>query len=666
MDEEKTLVEKLAQTFLQAKPKVEQIHSMGRAGVELLSDGSVYYLCDHRRIRAFHSFARTTDDRVIHTKTAKKVKIHHETLSSGLKVTTHHRENGLLLRRELMLHTDGSLVVQLFLEGENGVPVESRCLAPLDMPYPDDTGEGLFLSLEQKMLLVPYDNDMWARYESAPPRPGRVSYDVTAIYDPRSLSGLVLGTLDHDVWKNGFRWSAHDARALVGFSGIADGGTHDCQPHGAVSGKTVSSDRFYMAWSGDIRRGLEQFAAGCGPCRPWNGKAIFGWNSYAALGLGLKLSHWQTAGDFIHRELPLFRDEGGVSFINLDGAFGLNRKEIRSTVEQLHARGQKAGWYASPCNIIGPLGLLPIPGTKVPLNRLVLKDHNGRPLPPADSSTPLDVTHPMWEVYCRRTLRGLLELGIDYLKLDFLSHAGVEGAHYRREFTGRMALNLAYSIILDELQKADREIFVSLSISPLFPSYLGHARRICCDSFGHREDTRYVLNALTYGWWAAEGLYRYNDPDHLVLQHSVIDKRDATSPAEARSRYLSGVICGMLILSENYGPQGDHRAARERTISLTSNPAVQEVASFGRSFAPVELGGDASAFYTLRQEGRLFLAAFELEGRDQRLAVPLERAGLPEKGRIRSLFDGSEQLYDGELSIALQKDDCGLYELFPE
>ena len=147
MDEEKTLVEKLAQTFLQTKPKVEQIHSMGAAGGELLSDGSVYYLCDHRRIRAFHSFARTTDDRVIHTKTAKKVKIHHETLASGLKVTTHHRENGLLLRRELLLHTDGSLTVQLFLEGENGVPVERRCLAPLDLPYPDGTGEGLFLAL---------------------------------------------------------------------------------------------------------------------------------------------------------------------------------------------------------------------------------------------------------------------------------------------------------------------------------------------------------------------------------------------------------------------------------------------------------------------------------------------------------------------------------------
>ena len=61
-----------------------------------------------------------------------------------------------------------------------------------------------------------------------------------------------------------------------------------------------------------------------------------------------------------------------------------------------------------------------------------------------------------------------------------------------------MALNRVYSIIDEEIAKCGKEIFISLSIAPLFPYFLGHARRCCCDSFGHYDDVRYVLNALNF------------------------------------------------------------------------------------------------------------------------------------------------------------------------
>ena len=71
----------------------------------------------------------------------------------------------------------------------------------------------------------------------------------------------------------------------------------------------------------------------------------------------------------------------------------------------------------------------------------------------------------------RATIRHLIDLGVDYIKIDFLSHGSVEGAHYRPEFTGRMALNYAYSVLSEEIDRAGREIFVSLSIAPLFPTF---------------------------------------------------------------------------------------------------------------------------------------------------------------------------------------------------
>ena len=64
-----------------------------------------------------------------------------------------------------------------------------------------------------------------------------------------------------------------------------------------------------------------------------------------------------------------------------------------------------------------------------------------------------------------------------------------------------MALNYAYSVLSEKIDRAGREIFVSLSIAPLFPTFLGHSRRCCCDAFGHHEDVRYVLNALNFAWW---------------------------------------------------------------------------------------------------------------------------------------------------------------------
>lgn len=679
MDElqEKTLVEKAAELLLNRQPKVLSEYTLGRAGVQLLGSGAVYYLFQGEKVRPFHSRGEAEDGRTVDSRTAKAVSTQtrqiRDELGDGLLVQTVFRENGLELCRDIVLRETGALTVRLLIQDEKGKCVSTRFLAPLDAPYPDGDGKKLLLSLDQKMLLVPYDNDMWGRYESSVPQPGRASYDVTAIFDEDTFEGLVVGALDHDVWKNAVRWASHDARSFVAYSGAADGATHDCLPHGTVSGQQVASARFVLFWTKNVKDGMTRFGKLCTmvkPPRPWPGKAIFGWNSYSALGMGLRLSHWEEAGDFIHGELPAFSDEDGVSYINLDAAFGLNRKEIRRIVQKLHARGQKAGWYAAPCICMPIMKMMPIPGTLTPLGKLVLKDGHGNELPPADGSLPLDVTHPLWEKYARSTIRDLLDLGMDYIKLDFLSHAGVEGAHYRKEYTGRMALNYAYDILADELRKGGREIFVSLSIAPLFPYSLGNARRCCCDSFGHIEDVRYVLNALNFGWWTNGTLYRYNDPDHLTLYHSVIDGRGVTSEAEAESRYLSGLISGtLMILSDNYGPEGNPEqvnAARVRTKVLANRSRLNEIARWGQAFVPVELRSDTTPFYTLSHEGRYFAAVFNFKPDRRILSFDPIRGGLPPKGRAEDLLHGTCLTYAGKVAFQLDGHAAALLEIFAD
>lgn len=666
--QEQQLIEKLANSLLFKAPTVTARHTRGEAGIELLSNGAFFYLRGGTRIHLAHSKALAADGRPINTRTAKYRGTEEAEASDPfgpcLALISRFEENGLILLRKIRLYETGELCVQVELSEKKRSKVRTRYLAPVDAPYPDKTGKSLFLSLDQKMLLVPYDNDMWARYESAVPRPGRTSYDITAIYDEHTFEGLVLGAVDHDVWKNAISWAAHDARAFTAYSGAADAATHDVMPHGVVSGESVSSARFFLYWTENIKTGMEHFGEICTrfvPPRPWSGGPIFGWNSYSALGMGLKLSHWKEAGNFLRSEIPDFCDDSGVRYINLDGCFGMSRREIRRIVEDLHQKGQKAGWYSAPCIAMSFMAKLP------PFRSMLLTDDRDEPLPPADGSYPLDVTHPQWENYARSSIRSVLDLGFDYIKLDFLSHAGVEGCHHRREFTGRMALNHAYQIIADEIGKAGREIFVSLSIAPLFPYHLGNGRRSCCDSFGHIEDVRYVLNALNFGWWTNGTLYHYNDPDHLALYHCVIDGRGITSEAEARSRYLSGVISGtMMILSDNYGPDGDSAmiaAARQRTKVLASNPELNALARLGKAFVPVDLSSDTTPFYTLTHEGRHYAALFNFHAESRPLGFPALRGGLPENGTARSLLDGSEFPYEGNLSFSLDGHDAVILEI---
>lgn len=685
-----------------------------KAEIAILDQGLFQYSLEGEQVCKAYSQGKTLDGREIDTRRSQLLS--RETFSfegklgNGVGIRSLYQQGQLQLRQEIIVYENGAATVQIFLHDEKET-TNTRYLAPFAMPYPDGKGKELFLSLDQKMLLVPYDNDMWSRYESAVPACGRQSYDVTAIYDETSLEGLVIGALNFDVWKNAIRWAAHDARSLTAYCGAADDGTHDCCLHAPVVGEWVASAPFVFFWSKDVRDGMEIYGDMCAsliPARPWkNGKVPFGWNSYSALGMGLKLSHWQEAGDFMKEELPNYCDEDGVTYVNLDGAFGLDQAEIKRTIDMLHARGQKAGWYANPCNWFPAGGDMPISyfvgagaavsedmkecmnvaasedaaisenvvpvseglaeEWKTRIGDLFLRDHQGNIMPAADGTVPLDVTHPMWEKMARATIRRLVNLGVDYIKLDFLSHGSVEGAHYQKEYTGRMALNMAYQILSEEIDAAEREIFVSLSIAPLFPYFLGNARRACCDTFGHHDDVRYVLNALNFAWWTNGRIYRFNDPDHVPLYLSVIDGRCATTEAEARSRYYASAISGtVMMLSDNYGLEGNSEViemSRKRARQFADDSKVNAIARMGKAFVPVELKDGTTSFYTLCHEGNYYAAIFNFAGERQTLSFEAERGRLPKSGTFCDIHGGERIAYDQTISVTLDGWDAVILEI---
>ncbi len=498
------------------------------------------------------------------------------------------------------------------------------------------------------VLFVPSDNDMWVHYnEPIDPAKDPDSYEVTAIFDNASRKGMVLGSVTHDIWRTGVL--ARDlGNGIVGrlevFGGATGHWTHDVEPHGAVSGTTLRSPLVMVGYFADWRDGMETYGkvnAQIHPPLPWRGGVPFGWNSWAAYLEKVDTKKYLAAADFIHSELePRGFENHGTTYVNWDAGWtNVKEDQLIAVAKHLHAHGQKAGIYFTPFSYWSDDFKKPVEGTngKYTYGDILLRDSKGNPLPKIDGARPLDPTHPGTIARIDYELARFVAWGYDSVKLDFLNCASLEGVHHDAAITTGVAA-YAYGMqrIEDDLspQKIGRPFFLSLSIAPLFPAY-GHSRRISCDAFGRIEDTEYLLNAATFGWWTNGTLYDFNDPDHTVISrdedpyHGQAPHGSVQTLEEARSRMNASVIAGTVLLDSD--DLMDSRA-QQRAKELLTNRAILDVAREGRAFRPVE--GDtgvnaARVFVRSESDGSMLVAVFNYS-RDAASSeqIALSRLGL--------------------------------------
>jgi hypothetical protein len=258
---------------------------------------------------------------------------------------------------------------------------------------------------------------------------------------------------------------------------------------------------------------------------------------------------------------------------------------------------------------------------------ILLKGPDGSFLPKVDGGHPIDPSHSGAKARTTFYIQQFKKLGFMYLKLDFLTHGALEGLHYDPAIqTGTQAYNLGMKQIVDENKN---QMFLSLSIAPLFPSGYGHARRLSCDTKGHingaEQSTEYMLNALTYGWWTDKNLY-ITDPDHVVLG----DKADqgARNVVEGKSRLLSAVISGAMILDSSR--VADDPESQLLAKAVYDNRNLFAVASEGKVFRPIEgdTGNKAAAVFARPSPNGTYIAVFNYEDKkSQTIHVPLDRLG---------------------------------------
>lgn len=489
-------------------------------------------------------------------------------------------------------------------------------------PLVSDRCPAFISSTKQRKLFVPYDNDAWIRYHSQRDIDSTFrSYEVTAIYNPQSRQGLVVGFIDHDKWKNAIQLGRH-GRSLKAFSGVADKLTRDHKAHGSLRGRRISSATVMIGLFDDWRKGLETFAdlnAKVAPPRPWKKAMPVGWNSWGALAFSVNHDNSTQVSRFIAENLQnkSFCNAEGLVYTGLDSGWNsFPVDQLRDFARQCESRHQVPCIYWTPFTDWGKNGEQEVAGSPGVKYKDIWLRANGKPQE-QDGAYAIDPTHPAVRRMMEQTAKLFRDCGFRYVKMDFMTHGRMEADswHDKRIQTGTEAYNLGMQL----LDSIFSDMYINLSISPIFPAQYAQSRRIACDAWNKIKDTEYTLNALSWGWWI-DRIYQYNDADHVVLKEA--------EEGENRARVTSSVITGIFINGDDLSDGGPKEVKRRARLYLT-NPAINAIAT-GEAFRPVNGDSDRSESCFVRHEsdGTVLLACFNYSDKPAEYSIDARRIGL--------------------------------------
>ncbi|MEG2599614.1 MAG: T9SS type A sorting domain-containing protein, partial [Muribaculaceae bacterium] len=271
----------------------------------------------------------------------------------------------------------------------------------------------------------------------------------------------------------------------------------------------------------------------------------------------------------------------------------------------------------------------------------------------------LDPTHPGTKKMIELQINKFKTLGYKYVKIDFVNNGALEAdSYYDKNVTTGMQ---AYTAGLKHFNETvGGDMFINLSIAPVFPAQYTHGRRISCDAWGAVNQSQYVLNSMNLSWWL-EQVYSFNDPDHIVyMRNDSFNYVDAWSEGANRIRTTTGLMCGTMVLGDNFSLKGTAvgtQKARDKAIKYMANEDILAVARIGKMFRPVE-GSlntgfslyqrmNVDKYFTLDTKDTLYLVVFNYASDATTESLVFERIGI-ETGNVKEI----KELWTGEMVLA--------------
>lgn len=511
------------------------------------------------------------------------------------------------------------LLTDFTLEAASG-NISSNYMAPVNLG--DITrvlGNG-----DNRALFVPFDNDKWIRFQSHPlDFTTLTSYETSAIFNSTTRKGLVVGSVEHDFWKSAVIMDkADNGYTLTCYGGAADSTTRDLLPHGAREGHLIKSPRVMLGVFSDWRTGMETYGtanATIAPVKSWKKAMPMGWNSWGVLQFNISYQKALEVSDFFRDNLQThhFANSDSEVVIGLDSGWDrFTEEQLKEFVQHCKANGQMAGIYWTPFTDWGKRPESHIKEAPEYTFKDVYLYANGKPQD-LDGAYAIDPTHPAIEQRMQKVAALFHRCGFQYVKVDFMAHGAINADKwYNPQIKSGIA---AYNYGMQLLDKYFGDMYINLSIAPIFPSQYAQSRRIACDAWNKIKDTEYTLNAVSYGWWI-DKIYKFNDADHVVLQQA--------TEGENRARVTSAVVTGLFIAGDDFSKEGSEEGKVKARIFLTN--AKVNAAAMGRSFRPVEGNGKRSEdqFMITDAQGNTYYAVFNYTEDARSIPLPLERLGL--------------------------------------
>lgn len=518
---------------------------------------------------------------------------------------------------------------------------------------------------DSRGLFVPYDNDMWVRYAAHPLSTANyTSSEVTALYNNDTYNGIVIGSIEHAVWKSGISIQQKNTNGLQleVFGGFTDSViTHDKIPHGNVTqNDTVcSSPTFMIGAFADWRNGMEVYAAANLATEPpviaaWKGATPMGWNSWGAIQTKLSLENAKQVVDFFADSCKAFRNADNTLFIDLDsywdnltGGMTGDFSKLTAFAKYCKLKGLQPGIYWAPFVDWGKSARR-VESSTYNYNETWLLS-KGKTIE-IDGALAMDPTHPATKQRMAYLLNRFKECGFTMIKIDFLGHAAVEADKFYdpNVHTGMQAYSSGMHYLDSVL---DNSMLVYAAISPnMATARYVHIRRIGCDAFSAIDNTEYTMNSTGYGWWQSH-LYNYIDADHIVF---------GDQPAAAnRARLASAIVTGTLITGDDFSKNATWNAAAQL---LLQNKNLLAIIKDGKSFRPVEAntGNKGVEIFSKKAGKETLVAVFNYSNQPKDVNISAERIGLGKESAITAteLFSNRKSNYTGKITLQLPANDA--------